>query len=173
VAKRRDLLILGGVGFAAAALGALVAPVVLQRQRGEASLASTTFSDLSGTPHALAGWREQALIFNFWATWCEPCREEIPLLIALRRKYVAKSVEIVGIGIDRVDKMRLFSKEFSIPYPLLVGEPGGVELMSALGNDAGALPFTVVRDGKGSIRFRRLGRLRPGDLEPVLEGILQ
>lgn len=93
-------------------------------------------------------------------------------MVELRQKYVAKSVEIVGIGIDRVDKMRLFAKDFRIPYPLLIGEPGGMELMSALGNDAGALPFTVVRDGKGAIRFRHLGRLRRGDLEPVLDGIL-
>lgn len=172
MATRRDLLLLSGVGVAAAVLGALVAPVVLQRQRGEASLASATYRDLSGTPHALAEWRESALILNFWATWCEPCRQEIPLLIGLQKKYASKSVEIVGIGIDRVDKIRVFANDFGIPYPLLVGEPGGVELMSALGNDAGALPFTVVRDVKGSIRFRRLGRLRPGDLEPILEGIL-
>jgi thiol-disulfide isomerase/thioredoxin len=172
VATRRDVLLLGGVGVAAAVLGALVAPVVLQGRRGEASLASATYRDLSGTPHALAEWRESALVVNFWATWCEPCREEIPLLIGLRQKYGPKSVEIVGIGIDRVDKMRLFAKEFKIPYPLLVGEPGGVELMSALGNNGGALPFTVVRDARGSIRFRRLGRLRPGDLEPILESIL-
>jgi thiol-disulfide isomerase/thioredoxin len=171
--SRRDALIIGAVGAAAAALGALVAPVVLQRKRGEASLATASFPDLLGTQRPLAGWRTPALVCNFWATWCEPCREEIPLLIALRQKYRANRVEIVGIGIDHVDKMQQFAKDFNIPYPLLVGQPGGIELMSELGNQAGALPFTVVRDSAGAIRFRHLGRLRPGDLEPVLGAILQ
>ena len=171
--SRRDALIIGAVGVAAAVLGALVAPVVLQRKRGEASLAAATFPDLSGARRPLASWRTPALICNFWATWCEPCREEIPLLIETRHKYGANRVEIVGIGIDRVDKMQQFASEFKIPYPLLVGQPGAVELMNDLGNQAGALPFTVVRDSLGAVRFRHLGRLRPGDLDPVLVAILQ
>jgi thiol-disulfide isomerase/thioredoxin len=171
--SRRDALIIGGVGVAAALLGALAAPVILQRKRGEASLAKASFPDLSGALRPLAGWRTPALVCNFWATWCEPCREEIPLLVATRQKYGPNSVEIVGIGIDRVEKMRQFAKEFEIPYPLLDGQAGGIELMSDLGNQAGALPFTVVRDSTGVVRLRHLGRLRPGDLESVLGAILQ
>jgi thiol-disulfide isomerase/thioredoxin len=173
VAKRRDALILGGVGLAAGVLGALVSPILLQRRRGEAALAAARYQDLSDTTRALADWHNRALICNFWATWCEPCRDEIPVLIRLRKKYSANGVEIVGIGIDRVDKMRQFAAEFKISYPLLVGSPGVVELMSALGNTAGALPFTIVRDGTGAVRFRRLGRLYEGDLEPILGAILQ
>jgi thiol-disulfide isomerase/thioredoxin len=173
VAKRRDALILGGVGVGAAVLGALVSPIFLQRKHGEAALAAATYPDLANKMHALADWHERALIFNFWATWCEPCREEIPLLISLRKKYRANGAEVVGIGIDRADKMRQFAAEFKIPYPLLIGSGSGVELMSALGNTAGALPFTVVRDPRGSVRFRRLGRLHEGDLEPILDAILQ
>jgi thiol-disulfide isomerase/thioredoxin len=173
VAKRRDALILGGVGLGAAVLGALVSPVLMQRKHGEAALAAAAYPDLANKTHALADWHDRALIFNFWATWCEPCREEIPLLIALREKYHVNGVEIVGIGIDRADKMQQFAAEFKIPYPLLVASTTGVQLMSALGNAAGALPFTVVRDPGGSVRFRRLGRLREGDLEPILDAMLQ
>jgi thiol-disulfide isomerase/thioredoxin len=173
VAKRRDALILGGVGLGAAVLGALVSPILMQRKHGEAALAAAAYPDLANKTHALANWRDRALILNFWATWCEPCREEIPLLVWLRKKYHAKGAEVVGIGIDRADKMQQFAAEFKIPYPLLVGSTGGVELMAALGNAAGALPFTVMRDAEGSVRFRRLGRLRAGDLEPILDAMLQ
>jgi thiol-disulfide isomerase/thioredoxin len=173
VATRRDALILGGVGVGAAVLGALVSPILMQRRDGEAALAAAAYPDLANNTHALADWHDRALILNFWATWCEPCREEIPLLISLRQKYRQNGAEIVGIGIDHADKMQQFAAEFKIPYPLLVASSGGVELMSALGNAAGALPFTIVRDARGSVRFRRLGRLREGDLEPILDAMLQ
>ncbi|HEX2567400.1 MAG TPA: TlpA disulfide reductase family protein [Burkholderiales bacterium] len=171
--RRREALILGAVGLGAAALGAVLAPVTLQRRRGEAALASARFSDLAGNTRLLADWHAPALVCNFWATWCEPCREEIPLLIGIRQKYGQNRVEVVGIGIDHADKMQQFANQYRIPYPLLSGQAGGPELMGELGNDAGALPFTIVRDMKGAIRYRHLGRLREGQLEPVLEGILQ
>ena len=171
--RRRDALILGGVGLAAAAVGALISPVVLQRQRGEASLATAAFPDLAGKRRALVEWNIPALVCNFWATWCEPCREEIPTLIATRAKYGANRVEVVGIGIDHVVKMLQFASDLKIPYPLLAGESGGAELMRELGNEAGALPFTVIRDMRGAIRFRRLGRLRAGDLDSILEAIFR
>ncbi len=170
---RRDALVLGGVGLAAAALGALVAPIVLQRRRGDEALAVAAYPDLNGRVSRLADWRVPALVCNFWATWCEPCREEIPLLMATRQKYGPDRVEVVGIGIDRAAKMRQYAAELKIPYPLLVADADGLELMARLGNDAGALPFTVVRDRQGTVRLRHLGRLRPGDLDPVLAAILQ
>lgn len=170
---RRDALLLGGVGLAAALVGALWAPVVLQRRHGEAALAAAAYPDLTGHLSRVSDWRVPALVCNFWATWCEPCREEIPLLMAIREKYGPQRVEIVGIGIDRADKMRQYAADFRISYPLLVGDIGGLQLMTDLGNDAGALPFTVVRDRQGAIRFRHLGRLHPGDLEPILAAILQ
>jgi thiol-disulfide isomerase/thioredoxin len=167
--RRRDLLILGGVGVLAAAAGALLGPILSQSQAGAEDLGSATYPDLSGVPRRISELNARVLVCNFWATWCEPCREEVPLLIKIREKYAHKSVEVVGIGIDRAAKMRQFATEFQVPYPLLVADPRATELMRKLGNDAGALPFTVVRDRAGRIGYRHLGLLK----EPALAGAIE
>ena len=169
---RREALIVGAVGIAAAAAGAFLGPLALQSQSGAADLLSASYPDLAGQPRAIAAWRGTVLVCNFWATWCAPCREEIPLLIAVRQKFSHKGVEIVGIGIDHAAKISQFSREFGIPYPLLVAGPKAIELMHKLGNPSGALPFTVVQDRNGAVVYRRLGALRQPDFEQALVGIL-
>jgi peroxiredoxin len=169
---RREILIVGAVGLAAAAAGALFGPLALQSQSGAADLLSAAYPDLSGERRPIAAWRGMVLLCNFWATWCAPCREEVPLLIAARRKFASKGAEIVGISIDHVAKITQFSIEFQIPYPLLVADMAAIELMRKLGNKSGALPFTVIQDRTGAIAFRRLGILRQPELDQVLEAIL-
>lgn len=169
---RREVLIVGAVGLAAAAAGALVGPLALQSQSGASDLLSAVYPDISGQRRPLAAWRGTVLVVNFWATWCAPCREEVPLLTALRQKYAAKGFEVVGIGIDNGAKIAQFSKEFRIPYPLLVADGSGVDLMRKLGNPSGALPFTVVQDRKGSIAYRRLGLLKGPEFQGVIEAML-
>ncbi|MCD6042798.1 MAG: thioredoxin, partial [Burkholderiales bacterium] len=80
--RRRELLVLGGTGLAAAAAGALVGVLTLQSRSGAAELLAARFEDLEGRGRRLIDWRGRALLCNFWATWCAPCREEVPLLIA-------------------------------------------------------------------------------------------
>src|SRR6266850_1957030 len=103
---RREVLALAGVGLAAAAAGAVLGPFALQSQSGASALLSTTFPDLAGQPRRLRDWSGKVAACNFWATWCAPCREEVPLLIALYEKYRQKGFEVVGIGIDPVAKIR-------------------------------------------------------------------
>src|SRR5438105_15881432 len=115
--RRRDVLLLGAVGLAATAAGTVLGPVVLQSQSGAADLASAAYPDPSGRVWRLATWHGKVLICNFWATWCEPCRVEIPLLVSIRGRYASKGGEVVGIGIDQAIKIRRFANEFSVPYP--------------------------------------------------------
>jgi thiol-disulfide isomerase/thioredoxin len=171
--SRRRLLAYTGVAAAAAATGALLAPVVLQRNSGAATLLATVFPDLDGQARRLLDWKGQITVTNFWATWCEPCREEMPLLARVRQNYSPKGVEIVGIGIDHVDKLRDFAAKYAIPYPLLVGDMRALDVMRELGNRAGALPYTVVLDRSGALVAQRLGALKPGELEAVLDRILR
>src|SRR5262245_2343842 len=100
---RRDALILGAVGVAAAAAGAVGGVLALQARSGAAQLLAARFPDLSGKPRRLLDWQGQVILCNFWATWCTPCREEIPLLVEARRQRAKDGLEIVGIGIDRAD----------------------------------------------------------------------
>ena len=124
--------------------------------------------DQYGKPQSLAQWRGKVLVLNFWATWCAPCREEIPDFIALRADYRARNVEMVGIALDAAAPVAGYATEMNIPYPILVGEGAALGLSRALGNPSGALPYTVVINPAGKIVLRHLGRLPRARLEAVL-----
>jgi thiol-disulfide isomerase/thioredoxin len=171
-ASRRDLLILGAVGLAAAAAGALVGPMLVQSRSGAADLLAARFPDLAGRPRRLLEWQGRVLVCNFWATWCAPCREEIPLFVSLREKFVAKGVEIVGIGIDNAAKISEFVKIYKVSYPILVAGAEALELMRKLGNTSGGLPFTVFLDRQGRLVHRKLGPIKAPELEEKLAGLL-
>jgi thiol-disulfide isomerase/thioredoxin len=168
--RRRELLILGGAGLAAGIAGFLVGPALLRlggEEAGEA-LRAASFPDLQGRARRLAEWEGQVLVCNFWATWCAPCREEIPLLITARAKYAAFGVEIVGIAIDNATKVREYADTLKIPYPILLAGSAGLDLMRKLGNSAGGLPYTVVTDRKGNLAERKLGALNQAELDGFL-----
>ena len=169
-AGRRQALLLGAAGIAAATAGFLAGPALLRLGgggEGEA-LRSASFVDLNGKMRRLAEWRGKVLVCNFWATWCAPCREEIPLLLEMRRKYGLGGVEIVGIAIDNAAKVRQFSASFSISYPVLLAEADGLDLMRRLGNSSGGLPYTVIADREGGLVHHKLGALK----QPELDGLL-
>jgi thiol-disulfide isomerase/thioredoxin len=170
---RRELLVLAGVGIAAAAAGALIGPLAVQSSSGAAELLGATFRDLNGRPRRLVDWRGQVLVCNFWATWCAPCLAEMPLLDGLRQKERLKGVEIVGIGIDHAAKIREFAAKLDISYPLLVADADTIELTRRLGNRAGGLPYTVVLDRRGSLAFQKVGPVVEGELEQVLAGLVR
>ena len=170
---RRETLILGAVGLTAAAAGALIGVFALQSSSGAAELLAAPFRDLSGKTRRLIEWQGRVLVCNFWATWCAPCREEIPLLIAAQRQYDHKHLRIVGIGIDSAAKIAEFSKQLGINYPLLIAESSGVEAMKRLGNKAGGLPYTVIFDRGGSIALRKLGAFSGPELEGILAKLLR
>lgn len=172
--SRREALTLGAAGVAAAAAGFLAGPLLLgDKGRGDDVLRSASLIDLDGKPRHLAEWEGRILVWNFWATWCTPCREEIPLLIAVREKYRVWGVEIVGIAVDNAAKVREFSLSFGISYPILLAEADGLDLMRKLGNSSGGLPYTVVIDRQGDQVHRKLGALKQGDLDAILGPLTQ
>ena len=117
-----------------------------------------------GRPVALLGFKGRPLIVNFWATWCPPCVEEIPLFEAFYKSNAAKSWQIVGIAIDRADKVAQFMKQTRMSYPVLVADAAGIDLTKRLGNAAGGLPFTLVVNPQGQIAVRKSGQIKPSDL---------
>ena len=173
MARRRDALILGGVGLAAAVAGALAGVLALQSRSGAADLLSARFQDLQGRPRRLIEWRGRALLCNFWATWCTPCREEIPMLVAAKHKSSPDSPEVVGIGIDQADKIVEFASIYKINYPILVADATAIALLRGLGNRSGGLPYTVLLDPKGAIVGSKLGALTAADLEKFLSNPLR
>lgn len=168
--RRRELLLLGGAGAAAAIAGALVGALVQQSRSGVADLLAAPFVDLAGRERRLIEWRGRALVCNFWATWCAPCVEEVPMLVAAKLKHGATGPEIVGIGIDNADKIREFATKFKINYPVLVAGATAIDLIRGLGNTAGGLPFTVLIDAHGALVYRHLGLLKQPDLDRLMTG---
>src|SRR5205823_11309743 len=101
---RREALILGAIGAGAAIAGGLLGALVLQAQSGAADLLAAPFRDLSGARRTLREWRGRGLLCNFWATWCAPCRGEVPMLVAVRGGFAAEGAGIFGIGLDSAAK---------------------------------------------------------------------
>jgi thiol-disulfide isomerase/thioredoxin len=181
--ERRDVLILGAAGLAAAAAGFLLGPALLQstsagkagegRAASSTALRSASLLDLADHPRRLSEWQDRILVCNFWATWCSPCREEIPILMIAREKYAPLGVEIVGIAIDNAAKVREFSASFNISYPVLLAGVDGLDLMHKLGNSSGGLPYTVIANREGNIVSRKLGPFQPGDLDAILGSLIR
>jgi thiol-disulfide isomerase/thioredoxin len=135
--------------------------------RGETILAAA-FPDLNGERQPLAQWRGKVLVLNFWATWCPPCRQEIPGFMKLQRELADNGVQFVGIALDQGDNVNHFARQLGINYPLLLGGDAAFELQSRLGNRSGGLPFTVVVNAMGRAVGRHVGALSVEQLRALL-----
>lgn len=123
--------------------------------------------DLAGASHKLSDWRGRTLAVNFWATWCRPCRQEIPLLLDLRRENLRNRFEIVGIAIDSHDSVVQYAQKMKMDYPILVGEQGGLEAAAAFGLEP-VLPFTVFASADGRIVTVKVGELHRDEAAFIL-----
>ncbi len=124
--------------------------------------------DHTGKPTSIATWRGKSLIINFWATWCAPCRHEIPLLQSIRREWRDRNVEVVGIAVDYRDKVVAYAEELKIAYPLLVGEDDALDVARAFGVDSPAFPFTVFTDQRGEVVALFVGELHKTQADLIL-----
>lgn len=137
-----------------------------------AAILGSTLQSLDGAPQTLAGLRGKILVINYWATWCAPCREEIPLFVRLQQEYASKGVQFVGIAVDQADKVREFAQEFKINYPLLIAGLDAVELSRKAGNKAGVLPYTLVLDRTGKMAASLVGGLSEARMRAQLAPLL-
>ena len=172
--SRRRALILAGGAVAAAAAGIAVNSL-LRSPDGDATLANLwalPLQDLEGRNQALTQWRGKVLVLNFWATWCEPCREEVPTLVEAQAQLAANGLQIVGIALDSAAKVSTFGKEFKVQYPLLIASLDAVEITRKLGNKAAGLPYTVVLDKAGRISKTHLGGISRAQLDGAVRPLL-
>lgn len=131
-------------------------------------LPALSFLDQNGVPRKLTDWRGEPLLINFWATWCEPCRREIPLLEKLRAQSGSQRLEVVGIAVDERAAALKYAQAMHIDYPILAGgEDAGVAAIDALGMEQ-ALPFSVFVDRQGRIVAIKIGELHPEEARYVL-----
>ena len=114
----------------------------------------------------------KVVLVNFWATWCAPCREEMPMLMDLRERHHEQGFEVVGIALDDVGRAREFAAELGINYPILVGSTDVMAMLQLYGNASGTLPYSVLVDRAGIIRWTRLGVLEAHTLVPEIEALI-
>lgn len=137
-----------------------------------APLFQASFPDVMGQEQALAQWKGRLLVVNFWATWCPPCVKEMPDLQAVSQEYRERGVTVVGLAIDNAKAVAAFREQHGITLPLLVAGAGGSELGRLLGNQAGALPYTILIDRKGRIVQSRMGQVDAAQLRLWLDAQL-
>jgi thiol-disulfide isomerase/thioredoxin len=133
-----------------------------------AKLANLVVSTPQGQPASLSQWQGKVRVVNFWATWCPPCREEMPEFSRAQQRLADKGVQFVGIGIDTPDNIINFQKTNPVSYPLLIGSYDILKLTVALGNKASALPFTVILDRNDRIAHIKTGKLSEAELDQLL-----
>ncbi|MCB1935794.1 MAG: TlpA family protein disulfide reductase [Nitrosomonas sp.] len=142
-------------------------------KQGAKAILSANLPDIDGQLQTVSQWQGNVLVVNFWATWCTPCREEIPEFIDMQNKFAEQGLIFIGIAIDREDKVISYANEFGINYPVLIGGLEGMSFAEAAGNQMSVLPYTVVFDRRGNIAETFLGRVHQHTLEKIVIPLLQ
>lgn len=133
-----------------------------------ASLYATTLKNLQDQPQTLDAYRGKVSVVYFWATWCAPCQLETPKLVRLYDRFKEKGVVVIGIALDNADKVRAFIRKMGVDYPTVYGGTSAIQIGRDLGNDVGAVPFTVILDRDGRIVETIKGDTPDGKLEALL-----
>lgn len=166
------ILILAGAAAAAGGYG-LGTHQGESPARASAGTLSFRLQDLDHHARTLADWKGKTVLVNFWATWCPPCRQEIPLLIKAQRRYAGQGVEVIGIAVDDPKAVRAFSARMHINYPVLLGEDQAVELMKQAGDGQGLLPYSVLLSSRGSVVATQVGAFDRSTLKHDLDAALK
>ena len=125
---------------------------------------SASFDTPQGPALPMSGFRGKPLLINFWATWCPPCVEELPMIDAFYRQNSAKRWQVIGLAIDQPSAVRTFLARTPVSFPVGLAGLECSELSKSLGNSIGGLPFSVVVSARGDVLHRRMGRLTEADL---------
>jgi thiol-disulfide isomerase/thioredoxin len=177
VPLRRDWLIIALVALVAAAAGMgynvwRTGSGGVESAESVSTLLTTPLPDLDNRAQSIDQWRGKVVVVNFWATWCAPCREEIPLFVRLQKQYGERGVQFVGIAIDQPAKVKPYAAELGMNFPILIGGADAIELTRKLGNRAAVLPFTLVITRQGKVVETHVGVAREAKLEALLASLL-
>jgi thiol-disulfide isomerase/thioredoxin len=166
--KTRRHAVLAAVGVAAAVGGAGLAWWRLSPkpadEGAENAFWSMQFETPAGGVMAMAALRGRPVLLNFWATWCPPCVDELPLLDAFHKENAANGSQVLGIAVDQLASVQSFLMRQPLSFPVVLGGSGGAALSKSFGNLTGGLPFSVLLGADGAVRARKIGKLSAQDL---------
>jgi thiol-disulfide isomerase/thioredoxin len=160
----------GAVALAAVAAGFFLNPLTREPAPDidATAVLAAPLADIDGTRRTLGEWSGKVLVVNFWATWCPPCLEEIPIFMQMQDRYGDKGLQFVGVAIDEVEPVRRFIERTGMNYPTLVGQADAMALSDLAGNTRGGLPYTLIFGRDGRIVSRHYGALTLERLEPIV-----
>lgn len=142
-----------------------------------------SLADTAGVMRSLSEWDGKAMVVNFWATWCAPCRREMPLLKALQSEYAAQDVQIIGVAVDLREDVLGYLEQAPVNYPVMIGEQDAIDAAESFGVEFMAMPFTAFTDHSGNILHVHIGevhrpqaefifntvtRVRNGEIDPSM-----
>lgn len=130
-------------------------------------------TDLGGNLRNIKEWDGKVILLNFWATWCPPCKKEIPAFIELQDKYGSSGFQIIGVAIDQPELVEAYSDSMGVNYPILVGEDEGIDITTQYGNRLNLLPYTVIIDRSSMIRFIKKGEVTKDEIEELIIPLLK
>ena len=136
------------------------------------TLPDFSLPDSADKMHSIREWQGKLLVINFWATWCQPCRKEIPEFMALQKQYGSQGLQFIGIAIDDPEPVAEFLAETKINYPALISGINGIALAQSLGNTLDAVPFTVVVNTEGQIIHQHPGAFKKEQILAVIQPLL-
>ena len=168
-ANTRRRLLFGAVGAAAGAAGVGLAWWQRQQEPApapeQAALWQLEFQTPAGAPLTMRSFAGKPLLLNFWATWCPPCVEELPLLDRFFAENSGNGWQVLGLAVDQAAPVNTFLQRMPLRFPVALAGFAGIELSKSLGNLSGGLPFTVVFGASGAVAQRKIGLVKEGDLQ--------
>jgi peroxiredoxin len=138
--------------------------------------ADFTLADLSGQPVSIGDYDGQVVVLNFWASWCKPCRDEVPMLIDAQNQWGDQGLQILGVAVDTPEAARAFAADYEINYPVLANPTEGARIQdryTAEGTPAGVLPYTAVIDRDGRVVKRIAGALDHRRMADIVQPLLE
>ncbi len=157
--------------FILAGLIAIIALIVIpfQESENERIVMSDFFlENIEGETISIVEFRGEKTLINFWATWCRPCRKEMPMLNGVFLSQDPSDFSVVGIAIDKPEKVKQFVAELGIDFPIMVGQSEAYDVMKDLGNEALTLPYTILIDEEGEVVWSKNTELKHSDMDEVL-----
>lgn len=162
------LIAAAGLGYLAHSRYSADSAAVVPERVAEDPVAFT-LADLDGNPHSLSDWDGKARLVNFWATWCAPCRREIPLLKKTQEQYEDKDVQVIGVAVDFVEQVAEYAKSAEFNYPVLVGQEDAMAAAESTGIDFIGLPFTMIISPDGYLIKTHVGEIDKAHIDRIID----
>ncbi len=145
-----------------------VAPQVVSAPASN-NIVEFALPDLDGNIRHISEWDGKARLINFWATWCAPCRREIPLLKKVQAEHAKNNLQVIGIAVEEIDPVLVYAESAEFNYPVLVGEREAMAAAESTGIDFIGLPFTMVVAPDGQLIKAHIGEIHENQMAQIIE----